>query len=317
MTQISRWAASDLGGKAPPVTRGDAAARLPARIAFIGFGLIGGSIAAAVRSAGGRGSRLVAWTPAGVGPAEGVRRGFIDEAAPSAEAALDGAGLVVLAGPPLAIIATLAGDADALRAVAEAGGTITDVGSTKRRIVDAATEAGLPFVGGHPMAGRETSGAAAAAADLFVDRPWVVVPGEGARTDDVDRVETLARATGARPLPLGADEHDAGVAAISHLPLVVAAALVESVVGRPGVDWPLARSLAATGWSDVTRLAFGDPEMGAGILATNGPAVATRLRALRETIDGWIVRLERDATDVDLRGRLESARRALLDEAGE
>jgi prephenate dehydrogenase len=313
----SRLAAPDVtGAERVPVTRADAAGRLPARICFLGFGLIGGSIAAAVRSAGGRGSRLVAWTPAGVGPAEGVRRGFLDEAASSAAAAVDGAGLVVLAGPPLAIIATLTDSAGALSAVAEAGGTITDVGSTKRRIVDAAADAGLPFVGGHPMAGRETAGAAAAAPDLFVDRPWVIVPGAEARSDDIDRVEALARATGARPVRLGADEHDAAVAAISHLPLVVAAALVEAIAGPAGTDWPLARSLAATGWSDMTRLAKGDAEMGAGILATNGFAVAARLRALRDALDGWIDRLERGPAAADLRGRLESARHSLLDEAG-
>ncbi len=296
------------------MTRADAAGRLPERIAFLGFGLIGGSIAMALRSAGGRGSRMLAWTPAGVGPADGVRRGFLDEAAPSAAAALDGALLVVLAGPPLAIIATLAGEATALRAAAEAGATITDVGSTKRRIIDSAAASGLPFVGGHPMAGRETTGAASATADLFVDRPWLIVPGDDARAVDVERVEALARATGARPVRLGADEHDAAVAAISHLPLVVAAALVESVT-EDGSDWALARSLAATGWSDMTRLANGNAEMGAGILATNSAAVVARLRAMRDALERWIERLERDAADPDLRDRLESARQSLREEA--
>ena len=108
---------------------------------------------------------------------------------PNVAAALDGARLVILAGPPLAILATLADEADELGAVAESGGTITDVGSTKRRIVDAAAGAGLPFVGGHPMAGRETTGAATANPDLFVDRPWVIVPGAEARPDDVQVVE--------------------------------------------------------------------------------------------------------------------------------
>jgi prephenate dehydrogenase len=295
------------------MTRADAAGRLPSRIAFLGFGLIGGSIAAAVRSAGDRGSHMVAWTPAGVGSAEGVRRGFLDEAVRSVATALDAAELVVLAGPPLAIMATLTGEASGLRAAAEAGATITDVGSTKRRIIDAAAAAGLPFVGGHPMAGRETTGAASATADLFVDRPWVVVPGGDARAVDVERVEALARATGARPVRLGADEHDAAVAAISHLPLVVAAALVESVAEH-GRDWPIARSLAATGWSDMTRLAKGDPEMGAGILSTNAPAVLARLRAMRDALDGWIERLGLDAADPELRDRLESVRRSLLDE---
>ena len=77
---------------------------------------------------------------------------------------------------------------------------------------------------------------------------------------------------------------------------VVAAALVESVAGEQGRDWPLARSLAATGWSDMTRLAKGDPEMGAGILATNGPAVAAALRAMRDALDGWIARRNKEVT---------------------
>jgi prephenate dehydrogenase len=153
-----------------------------------------------------------------------------------------------------------------------------------------------------------------------VDRPWVVVEGEGARAEDTGRVEALARATGARPVRLDADAHDAAVAAISHLPLVIAAALVESVAAGGAGDWPLARSLAASGWSDTTRLAKGDAEMGAGILATNAIAVADRLRALRETVDAWIAALD-PGTAVDpaadpaaLRARLEAARRLLLEE---
>jgi prephenate dehydrogenase len=305
-----------------PVGSAEAAGLLPSRIAFLGFGLIGGSIAAAVRSAGGHGARMVAWTPAGNGPAEGLRRGLLDEAAPTAAAALDGAELIVLAGPPLVILSTLAEVADELRAAAGQGATVTDVGSTKRLIMEAAARARLPFVGGHPMAGRETTGAASASAELFVDRPWVIVAGEGARPRDVERVEALAGATGARPITLEADEHDAAVAAISHLPLVVAAALVEAAAGAgsrgpKAADWPLARSLAATGWSDMTRLAQGDPEMGAGILATNSAAVAERLRELRTVLDAWIARLEGDAAPAQLHDQLDAVRRSLLEEAPE
>ena len=101
----------------------------------------------------------------------------------------------------------------------------------------------LRFVGGHPMAGREASGFDAATADLFVDRPWVVVPGAHSRPADVERVEWLARAVGARPLRMDAEAHDAAVAGISHLPLVLAAALVEAVTAAPGLGrhagpWP-------------------------------------------------------------------------------
>ena len=107
---------------------------------------------------------------------------------------------------------------------------------------------------------------------------------------------TLARACHARPVAMDAAEHDAAVAAISHLPLVLAAALVEAVsgpAGAPRADWPQAADLAAGGWRDMTRLARGDAAMGAGILATNGPAVAARLRDLRAVIDDWLAALER------------------------
>jgi prephenate dehydrogenase len=95
---------------------------------------------------------------------------------------------------------------------------------------------------------------------------------------------------------MDAATHDALAAAISHAPLVAAAALVEAVAGPPGSpvpdDWDGARRLAATGWRDATRLARGDPAMGAGILVTNAPAVAERLRALAGRLDAWIRELE-------------------------
>jgi prephenate dehydrogenase len=295
-------------------TRAAAAARLPSRIAFLGFGLIGSSIAMALREAG-YGGQLVAWTPGGSGPREGERRGLLNQAAPTAAAAIDGAGLVVMAGPPLAVLAGLDDLAGTLRPHLAHDATVTDVASTKGLIIERAGALRLPFVGGHPMAGREQSGVAAATADLFVDRPWVIGLTDDKASAQLDLVEALASATGARPIRMKAEEHDAAVASISHLPLVVAAALVESVAGRSvgGSSWPLARRLAATGWADMTRLAKGDPEMGAGILATNADAVTTSLRDLRSTIDTWIELLEAGAElhAPDLQGRLGAARKAL------
>ena len=292
--------------------RREAAARLPSRIAFLGFGLIGGSIAAALREAGSP-ATLSAWTPGGAGPDEGVRRRLIATMARSAEQAVEGAELVILAGPPLAITAALADEAGSFVANLAADATVTDVASTKGRIMELAEAIGLHFVGGHPMAGREVSGVAGATGTLFVDRPWVLVPATAAREVDVDRVATLAGAVGARPIRMTAAEHDAAVAAISHLPLVAAAALVEAVAlgDESARDWPLARALAATGWSDMTRLARGDPAMGAGILDTNRAAVAAGLRAYRDAIDSWLAALDGDATDADLRARLAAARDAL------
>ncbi len=292
-----------------------AANLLPDRIAFLGLGLIGGSIASALRAAGAE-ARLVAWTPSGRGPSGALRRGLIDEAAPSAEAAIRDAALIILAGPPLAVLGLLDAIAAEVGAALDPNATVTDVASTKVAIVERAASRGLRFVGGHPMAGRDTSGVEAADPDLFRSRPWVIVPTAHASAGNVVRVEALAAATGATPVHLSAGEHDVAVAAISHLPLVAAAALVEAVAGGEaagGKSWSTARSLAAGGWADMTRLARGDPEMGAGILATNAGNVATELRAFRTAIDRWIEALEAPSGPdaPKLAERLEAARRLL------
>lgn len=310
---------------APEAARAAALAKLPDRIAFLGFGLIGGSIALALREAGST-AHLVAWTPRGTGPNAGARRGLLDASAATAAEAIDGTMLVILGGPPLAIVQTLRDLAGPLRKTLRKGATVTDVGSTKGLIVATAEDLQLPFVGGHPMAGREASGVDAATADLFIDRPWIVVAAEGTARVHIDRSEALARAVGARPIHMTAIEHDLAVAAISHLPLVAAAALVESVASDP-VAWASARPLAASGWRDMTRLARGDEDMGAGILATNARPIAGQLRAYRNAIDGWLADLERmidesvpvepDAASVArLRARLEAARETLDREPG-
>jgi prephenate dehydrogenase len=296
--------------------RAAAVARLPLRIAFLGFGLIGGSVAMALRAAGYTGA-IAAWTPEGAGPAEGLRRGLVDDASSNPSDTVAGAGVVILAGPPLAVSSMVADPEPALREASAAGATLTDVASTKGVIVANAESAGLPFVGGHPMAGREATGVSSATASLFLDRPWVIVPARTARVRDVDRVAALAGAVGARSIRMTALQHDAAVAAISHLPLVAAAALVEAVaLSEAGADdWPISRALAASGWGDMTRLARGDSEMGAGILETNRAAVAARLRAYRDAIDSWLAMLEGKPTDAEaageIRTRLEAAREAL------
>ncbi len=194
---------------------------------------------------------------------------------------------------------------------------ITDVASTKEAIVLRATALGLRFVGGHPMAGRESSGYDASTADLLAGRPWAIVP--GADEPAVARVETMVAATGAHPIRMTAADHDRAVAAISHLPLIAAAALVEAVTGpgsEPRPDWPIAARLAASGWRDMTRLARGDVVMGAGIVATNGPAIADRVRDLITALEGWLARLEHDGgPDVaDVERQLRAARERLESE---
>jgi prephenate dehydrogenase len=258
------------------------------RVAMLGLGLIGGSIARALAATGASRPSVAAWTPAGRGPASARAAGVIDLAATSPEAALDGADLVILAAPASEILGLLGRLAGRWRSALDPDAVVTDVASTKGAIVRRAETLGLRFVGGHPMAGRETNGFGASSAQLLVDRPWVVV--SSADEAAVGRVEDLATAVGARPLRMTASDHDSAVAAISHLPLVVAAALVEAVAGGATGgrdDWPMLATLAATGWRDMTRLARGDVAMGAGIVATNGPEIAARLRDLIAVLEHW------------------------------
>jgi prephenate dehydrogenase len=287
------------------------------RVAMLGFGLIGGSIARALGVAPDRAAwSIAAWSPSGRGPTEAVATGVASVAADDPETALDGAELVVLAAPPTATLDLLDRLGGPLRSALDPATVVTDVASTKAAIVEVAARHGLRFVGGHPMAGRETSGFESAAADLFAGRPWIIVPGDPGDAGAILAVETLAVACGARPVRLAAAAHDAVVAAISHLPLVLAATLVEAVAGSPGAepsDWPLARSVAATGWTDMTRLARGDVAMGAGIAATNAVALAARIRAVQAVLDGWLAELERpDGPDEQrLAERLRDARTQL------
>jgi prephenate dehydrogenase len=283
------------------------------RLAILGLGLIGGSVARALRTTSPNDWSITAWTPDGDGPRAAERAGVVDTVAPSVVAAVELVDIVMLAAPPLASIELT----DQLRHISLADDcVVTDTASTKRAIVARAEAVGLRFVGGHPMAGRETRGFSAADPDLFVDRPWVICRGTA---DDaaVERVELLVRAVGAVPVHMTPEAHDAAVASVSHLPLVASAALVEAVLARGDeTDFGDARRLAATGWRDATRLARGDAAMGAGIVATNADFIAARLHALRDVIDSWLADVEGSGSSDPARieARLAAARRLLGDD---
>lgn len=176
--------------------------------------------------------------------------------------------------------------------------TVTDVSSVKgalgrqlRGLV--APELAARHVGSHPMAGSHRSGPAAADADLFVDRTWVITPTPGAPADRVDRVRALARACGATVVSMAPDDHDRAVAAVSHLPHLAAVLVANQLNDLPSDQlW-----LAGQGLRDVTRVAGGDPALWVQILSANADAVRPRLEQLR---DG----AERLLGDLDDRGRL-------------
>ena len=184
---------------------------------------------------------------------------------------------------------------------------MTDVASTKTSVLEWA-ERILPetvhFVGGHPMAGKETAGIDAADAGLFRGATWCILPGRGCAPEAVGRVEAIVRSVGAVPYYLDPAEHDSYVAAVSHVPFVAAAALVANAAGAP--SWRDMQRLAAGGFRDATRTASGDVAMHRDICLTNRDAVARWL-------DGLIAELAR-ARDLVLRsGESDADREALED----
>lgn len=263
--------------------------------AVLGTGLIGSSVGIALRHAG--------WSVAGWDPdpeaLEGARKiGAVDEAVVSDREAVTGAGLVVAAGPVDAI-------AGGLRAM-QTDALVTDVASVKLPVVAAAAH--LPhFVGGHPMAGRETAGPSGASGSLFRGAPWILTT-DGADPADLERMRAVVESLGAVPVVMAAAEHDQAVALSSHLPHVVAAALVLELAGEPE-----ALRLAGGGFRDLTRIAQSDPGWWTDVLAANAAAVAPALRALAGDLTAWAERVERDDRETigaEL-GRAREARRGM------
>ena len=250
------------------------------RLAVVGVGLLGGSVALAARAQG------VAREIVGVGRDRArleapLRAGAVDRVTTDLAEGVHDADVVVLAATVLANERLLAAAWGALPAAA----LVTDVGSTKRGIVDVAARlaAAVPrtFVGSHPMAGSEKSGYGVARADLFHGATVIVTPTDASAPAAVKGVTSLWEALGARVSVLDPDTHDRVVAAISHLPHVAAWALVEAV----GRFEPAALAFAARGFKDTTRIAASDPAMWTDILLGNRDAVVASLAAFRGAFD--------------------------------
>ena len=264
------------------------------RIAIIGLGLIGGSLALAIRRrwAGGL---LIGVDRKDVLEA-GMRMHAVDVSADDA-GMVAGADLIVLAAPIRQNIAML----HELPRFVQDGALITDVGSTKTEILNEARSlpAPLTFIGGHPLAGAATGGVASARADLFDGRPWLLTT--PAQEAALGRLETLLGGLGASPVRIQAADHDRLLASLSHLPQLVVSALMH-VVGERAGERGLA--LAGRGLRDTTRLAASPPEIWRDIAATNAPAI-------REALDALIDVLQRLRADItrgeDLQRIFESA----------
>ncbi len=240
-------------------------------IAIVGMGLVGGSLAMALRAATRH--RLVGCVRPRDLPAPGPR-GLVDEitADPARAAAAD---VVVLATPVSETLRLL----ETVGPLARPGSVWTDVGGVKAPVCRAASRCvrgGATFVGGHPIAGSEKSGFAHARADLFVGATWALVPAAAARgAAALRRVRTIVKAVGARPYLVDAVEHDRVVAFTSHLPQLVASAL--AAAGRGVLRAEAARRLAGSGFRDTTRLADSDPGIWKEIVVQNRGAIGAAM----------------------------------------
>jgi prephenate dehydrogenase len=253
------------------------------KVAILGCGFMGGSLAAALRR------RNLATSIVGydVDPevgARGVRLGLLDAAASSCAQAARQANLVVLAAPVGAMPDLLSEVSGELRPAAIA----TDLGSTKADVVTAARRALGPsfarFVPAHPIAGGERTGLEHADADLFEGCTVVMTPAQETRSDAAARVEQLWRSCGARVVRMDAGEHDRMLASVSHLPHVVAFALVAHIARQPDAQRRL--ELAGPGFRDFTRIAASSAAMWRDIALANRDAIAEELRALISELQG-------------------------------
>jgi prephenate dehydrogenase len=156
------------------------------------------------------------------------------------------------------------------------GCVVTDVASTKVEVMKWAEESlpqSVSFVGGHPMAGKELSGIDVADADLFRGCTYCIVPGHGAPETAVQMIVDLVQRVGARHVFMNASEHDRFIAGISHLPLILASALVMATTKSP--HWSKMSEVASTGYQGATRLASQHPRMNRDICLTNGENIVS------------------------------------------
>jgi prephenate dehydrogenase len=256
------------------------------KLALIGVGMIGGSLAAALRRAGAI-ERAVGYDADPTAAQRGVELGVLDAAATSVGAAVADADLVVLAVPVCAMREVIAAAAGALPAHA----IVTDVGSTKLSVIEAAravlgaagSAAIRRFVPGHPIAGRELPGVAHADAALFDGRLFVCTPIEETDAQARAAVESLWRRIGAQVVTMDAAEHDRIFAAVSHLPHLLAFALVAGIASE--CDGERKMRFAGAGFRDFTRIAASSPAMWRDVCVANRAALSEELRGYRALLD--------------------------------
>jgi prephenate dehydrogenase len=269
------------------------------QLGLIGCGLMGGSFALAMKRAG-LVKRVVGYSKSPSTTERARQMGVIDVEAPSALLAVSGADIVLLAVPVAATEATL----KAIRHLVSKDMLIMDVGSTKRDVVDAARRVLRDHIGSfvpaHPIAGKEVSGVEHADAELYTGKQVILTPIEKTQVTLLKRAQEVWEALGCRVQQMSPDAHDAAFAAVSHLPHLMAFALINGIVDQAyGRDF---LSLAGPGFRDFTRIAASDPKVWRDILLANRNELLEQSRIFQQSLqsfeklieDGDVDRLEHE-----------------------
>jgi prephenate dehydrogenase len=273
------------------------------QLGLIGCGLMGGSFALALKKAG-LVKRVVGYSKSPSTTERARLMGVIDIEAPSALLSVSGADIVLVAVPVSATEATF----KAIKHLVTPQMLIMDVGSTKRDVIDAGRR-GLrehigSFVPAHPIAGKELSGVEHADADLYAGRQIILTPIERTLTVQLQKAVDVWTALGCRVLQMSPEQHDAAFASVSHLPHLIAFALMNGISGQAqGKDY---LSLAGPGFRDFTRIAAGDPKVWRDIMISNREELLEQSKIFQRTLQAMELMISSGNGDA-LEGLIEQA----------
>nr|WP_315464141.1 prephenate dehydrogenase/arogenate dehydrogenase family protein [uncultured Rhodoferax sp.] len=273
------------------------------QLGLIGCGLMGGSFALAMKRAG-LVKRIVGYSKSPSTTERARQLGVIDIEAPSALLAVSGADIVLIAVPVSATESTF----KAIKHLVTPSMLIMDVGSTKRDVIDAGRR-GLrehigSFVPAHPIAGKELAGVEHADPDLYTGKQVILTPNERTLTVQLQKAVDVWTALGCRVLKMSPEQHDAAFAAVSHLPHLIAFALMNGITSQPqGQDY---LSLAGPGFRDFTRIAASDPKIWRDIMIANREELLAQSKVFQRTLQAMELMISSGNGDA-LEGLIEQA----------
>jgi len=253
-------------------------------VTIIGLGLIGGSIGLALRQGKKPAWEIVGYSRRQETVANALSLGAIERGETNLKDAVKQADFVIIATPVLTVKEIFSEIAPHLPSAC----IVTDTASTKVQVMKWAEEILPPtvdFIGGHPMAGKETYGIQAAEAELFRGCTYCLTSSEKASPKSMDTVKGMVKKLGAIPFLIGAQKHDKLVAGISHLPMLLSAALISLTTKNP--SWSKMSKLAASGYHDLTRLASGNPEVNSHICLSNKEAIVNWMDKFSQELERY------------------------------